>query len=123
DGGAHVVQCLWERLLTGLRETIADGEDAIAAAREIRSPVLVADRPADLPAATVDRDDDRMRSRCLRDVKVAGEPRAVVGGVLDSLARVELRGRLRKRHLRQRGKEKPGDGASRVPHADLPLIT
>src|ERR671937_2053662 len=86
DGGAHVVQRLGESLLAGLREAIADREHAVAPAREIRSPVLVAERPADLPAAAMDGDDRGGRRPRLGQIKVAGKPRTVVRRVFNALA-------------------------------------
>ena len=68
-------------LLALLGEPIADREQAVAARREMRSPILEGAARALLPAAAVHRDEDGERSSALRQIEIALQRDAVVGRV------------------------------------------
>jgi hypothetical protein len=81
----HVVDRLREHFLSLLGQPVADREQGVAALGQIRPPELEGAACARLPSAAVHADERGERPGTRRQVEIAGERDAVVGGVADAV--------------------------------------
>ena len=76
------------RISARLPEPVVDSENRVTGAREKQAPISVERLAADLPAAAVNRDQDRRFAAALGQIEIADQFSAVVLGINDvSLAR------------------------------------
>src|ERR1700691_150351 len=81
NGGLNVVSC--GRISAVFSEPVVDRENRVTGASEKQAPVSIKRLAADLPAATVDRHQNRRFAAALRQVEITDQFGAVVLGIND----------------------------------------
>src|SRR5580698_236701 len=71
------------RISAGFSEPVVDSENRVTGARKKQAPISVERLAADLPAAAVDRDQNRRFAAALWQVEIADQFGAIVLGIND----------------------------------------